>query len=205
MAFQTLDINELDPQIEPLYFCDANVWIAALKFYGIGDPAKEEKPYIDFVEAVVNLNELKDPEALKRIKNKPKFVITSMLLSEIINAFMRKVAMKTYFADKFTKGLDFKSAYRDNPVSDYNKQLNNLVTDIIAFKDYTILMDDNFCSLSPFEFIAELDSKMDFNDRYYFEFLKSKNIPFVTHDKDCHFDGVKVITSQVKLLHKRKY
>lgn len=127
MAHLIYDITKVTPEDYPIYFFDANVWISGLLYYGSLSAQPHEKPYQDFVEAVVNLNSISEPKALKRIKNQPKIIIINLLLSEIINAYMRKVAMKAFFGGGKTYiSMNFKSDYRDNPHSDYKKQLSEL-------------------------------------------------------------------------------
>lgn len=202
MAYLISDIRSLPVEDFPLYYCDANVWIATLKLYGNGVADSYELPYQTFVEAIVNLNENNDPQQIKKIKNKPKIILSSLVLSEIINSFMRNVAMKAYFGgnDEYKKH-DYKKDYRDNPVSNYKKELTNLCTDISSFEDYTILEQDDFVNMKPYSWINQLSSlDADFNDLYYYKYLKSKGIPFVTNDKDFNFQDIPIITANPKLL-----
>lgn len=202
MAYQIYDITSFPVDEYPYYYCDANVWIAALKCYCSGSVDAYEEPYHIFIEAVVNLNEEQDSQVLKTIKHQPKIILTSLVLSEIVNSFMRNVAMKSYFMGSVqSRQPEFKKDYRDNPSSDYRRQLKNLCTDIIAFSDYTILQDDEFNKTDPYSWIGNLHTiDADFNDLYYFEFLKDKNIPFVTSDKDFKFQDVPIVTANRKLL-----
>jgi hypothetical protein len=136
------------------------------------------------------------------LTNQPKIVLTSLLLSEIINAYMRNVAMKSFFGgDDTYKTKDFKSEYRDNVKSDFQKQLKDLCSDIASFQDYKIIMDDDFKNIDPFSFLPTLSSTIaDFNDLYYFHFFKERNIPIVTHDKDFKFENVTILTSHQALI-----
>lgn len=202
MAYLISDINSFPVDEYPYYYCDANVWIAELKHYSILGADAHELPYQTFIEAVVNLNMNNDPRLAKKIKNKPKIILSSLVLSEIINAFMRNVAMRAYFGGNSEyKSFDYKRDYRDNPISDYKSQLTNLCTDISSFEDYTSLENDEFASLNPFGFISQLPSiDADFNDLYYYQYLKDKDIPFVTHDKDFKFPDIQIITANPTLL-----
>jgi hypothetical protein len=203
MAYLIYDIKTFSPEEYPYYFLDSNVWIAALKYYGVGNTNAYEIPYQGFFDAIVNLNEINDPKAEKHIKNKPKIVLTSLVLSEIINAFMRNVAMKAYF-DKLGfnhRNYVFKNDYRDNSNSDYKSQLSNLCSDIVALSDYTLLMNDSFDIIDPFSFLPNLvNIDQDFNDLYYYHFLRENKIPFVSHDKDCKFEDIVIITASKELL-----
>jgi len=202
MAYPIYQIQNFIPEDYPFYFCDANVWIAILKYYGIGSVRSYEEPYQDFFLAIINLNENKDPVAVKRIKNRPKIVLTSLLLSEVINAYMRNVAMKSFFGGgEAYKSHNFKTEYRDNIHSDYKKQIATFTSDLATFQDYVVLYNDDFTTISPFSFLPSLSTlNADFNDLYYFHFLKGKSIPLVTHDKDFLFQDITIITNQQALL-----
>lgn len=202
MAYLIHDINNVDPQSHKAYFFDANVWIAVLKSTARISHEYREQPFIDFFEAVINLNTVTDPKLLKKIKYQPKIIVTSLLISEIINAYMRRVAMKIYFknqgVDYLTKS--FKSDYRQNPSSDYESQLTNLITDFIAFKDYIELWDDELKNIDPFTILPGLNSDVDFNDYYYYYHFSKKDVPIVTIDGDFIFQDIDIITANPKLL-----
>lgn len=202
MAYQIYDITAFPVDDFPYYYCDANVWITTLKYYGIGGVETYEAPYQTFIDAIVNLNTTQDSEASKRIKNRPKIILSSLVLSEIINSFMRNVAMKAFFGGGDTyKNFDFKSQYRDDPNSDYKKQLKHLCTDISSFSDYTEIQNDDFIAIDPYKWITQLHLvDADFNDYFYYQYLKGKNIPFVTHDKDFKFQDIPIITANKRLL-----
>lgn len=202
MAFLFHKIDTLIPEDYPLIFCDANVWITTLKYFGSIGVGADEQPYQDFIEAVINLNNEKDPIISKKIKNRPKIVLTSILLSEIINAYMRNVAMKAFFGGGETyKSMNFKRDYRDNQHSDFKKKIADLCSDISAFQDYTTIMDDNFQALNPYVILSSLSTiDADFNDVYYYHFLLHHKMPFITHDKDCKFADIIIGTNQKSLL-----
>lgn len=204
MAYPIYPLKGYFPENHPLYFCDANVWIAILKSYGLGGVDKVESPYCDFFEAIINLNEINDPDAVKKIKNKPKIILTSLLLSEIINTYMRKVAMRAFFGGgESYKAYSFKDNYRDNPSSDYKKQIKTFVSDFKIFLGYTEIWDDNFKSLSAENLLSLMTSlPIDFNDLYFIQHLKDKNIPIVTHDKDFLSQDLFIITDNPSLLRK---
>lgn len=195
------DISGVAPYDHPLYFFDANAWIANLKNTRSKPLDEHEKPYINLFEGIVTINNETDEKILKKMKHpKPRFVFTSVLLSEIINAYMRSVAMKAYCAfHKFDYGkFDFKRDYR--PIEDYKNQLKKLVDDITAFADYCVFMDDDFVALKPFEMLKTMSNRYDFNDFYYYNFCKKNKLAIVTHDKDFKFSDITVISANPKLL-----
>lgn len=195
------NISGIAPYDFPLFFFDANVWIAILKNTKSITVKAYETPYITFLEGIISTHGITDEKALKRIKfPKPKIVLTSVLLSEIINTYTRNVAMKAYcyFYKIKMNDCDFKKDYR--PKDDYQIQLKKLVDDITAFSDYCVVMDDGFTALKPFEMMKEMSNKYDFNDYFYYHFCKKHDIPVVTHDKDFKFNDIQVFTNNKSLL-----
>ena len=189
-------IKGLDPHTYNFYFLDANVWIASLKNNKYNNADLKEKQYIDFFDAIIQLNVLSQSLPKKKI-NPPKIVMTSMLLSEIINTYLRKIAMKLFFNDN--KYHEFKKEYRDEIYSDYNKQLKHITTDILAFKDFLHFIDDDFSTIGFDNLLCSLDKKNDFNDLYYYKLLKNKNIAIVTEDKDFCYEDIPIITDSEHL------
>jgi hypothetical protein len=195
----SLLINKIigyDPANHPLYFLDANVWIAALKNNQYNNADHKEQKYIDFFDAIIQLNILSTSVPKKKIKA-PKIVMTSMLLSEIINAYLRNIAMPLFFNDN--KHHDFKKEYREEIYSDYDKQLKFITTDIQAFNEYLLLIDDNFVNMGANDLLSSLDRKNDFNDLYYYKLFKDKGIAIVTEDKDFCYDDIVIITNNESL------
>lgn len=199
MAYSISKVSDVDPQSNNFYFFDANIWIAAIKQnqYNIID--KRIQPYIDLFEAIVSLNNITDPKIIKRLKFQPKIIMTSMLLSEIINAYLRKIAMVSFFNNN-TNGYEFKRDYRENVHSDYEKQLKNMISDIQAFSFMLHFLDDDFNAIDAFTIFPYLNRKIDFNDFYYYKLMKLHNIPIVTDDKDFNFEDILIISSNQTLL-----
>ncbi len=199
MAYLIYDITKVYPDSYKYYFLDANVWIAYLKYTGKKPLDAHEQAYIDFFEAVITLHS-HPPSLQKKLKNIPKFIVTSLLLSEIINAYMRNVAMKVYYSSqsKDYKDYEFKKDYR--VTGDYTTQLKLLVNDFVAFKDYIELRDDNFIEIDPYSILPDIGNQTDFNDYYYFYSFVKEQIPIITNDSDFVFIDLPIITSQRKLL-----
>jgi len=202
MAYLIYDIAKVIPEDYPVYFFDSNVWISGLIYYGYGSSQPFEKPYQNFIEAIINLNSAAPPSVTKRRKNQPKIIISNLLISEIINAYMRKVAMKSFFGGGETyKSKDFKRDYRNNPHSDYKPNLSDLCYNFSCFKDYTILSDGYINTINPHDIVDDLPSKLaDFNDLCFYHYLKDKNIPFITHDRDFKFENLHIITANPELI-----
>jgi len=200
MAYLIKDVRGFDPATYSYYFFDANAWIAALKHSQNITLDGHEQPYVNFFEAIIHLHVYKGTPQAKKVKNFPKFIVTSLLLSEIVNAYMRNVAMKVFYASqgKDYRQFEYKRHYRPDP--DHQKQLKNLVSDFTAFKDYIELRDDRFNDIDPFTILPYLSSNTDFNDFYYYYFLHGQDIPIVTSDGDFIFQDVIILTANGRLL-----
>lgn len=205
MAYKIYNISECSPDEHSLYFLDANVWIAVLKHTGSQALVGKEQQYVDFFEAVVAYHSLQ-PSLQKKLKHVPKFVMTSLLLSEVINAYMRKVAMVAFFSARgeSAKNYDFKTYYR--PISDYATRLRSIITDIQAFADFIVFEDDQFLAVDPMDLLSELSAnpnQYDFNDLYFGRIARLQDWALVTNDGDSLFDEVPIITAKESLLRKR--
>lgn len=200
MAYNIIDITTILPDEYPYYFFDANVWIAALRS-STTSPDRSKQVYIDFFEAVVQMSGCNDKRAIKRMKNQPKIIVTSLLISEIVNTFMRKVAMQIYFGQDTPK-KDFKKDYRIAQYAHYNTYLQSLVSDFAAFKEYIKLYDDNLNGIGIFDILNSLNDNVDYNDSYFYYHLNDfpEKVSIVTDDSDFNFQDIPIITANSKLI-----
>jgi predicted nucleic acid-binding protein len=190
------DLSEIFPEDFPFYFIDTNIWIAYIK----RDTQKNKfEPYFDFIDGIVNINN-SDVSTRKRIKNIPKIILSSVLLSEIINAYLRRVAMRAFYNDKLD-GKDFKKDYRDFLHSDYPKQVSFITSEIMAFESVLHLQNDGFDSDFDISTLVNL-GKNDFNDFYYSAICSREKIPILTEDFDfTNFkDNISIFTKSAKIL-----
>jgi hypothetical protein len=193
-----IDIKSVEPSDYPFVFCDANIWIAALKV-GKLQSEKFEYPYVQFFSRIVEINALahSGDKKIFQCKHIPKIVFTSLLLSEIINTYMRNVAMPLNFPGINCKGVNFKSAYRDDPNSNYKKYFSILIDDLVSYyeSDCLALFDDKFTKSQPIELLKAMHHSMDFNDYFYFQHFKNEKIPILSADKDFKYLDCLVIRS----------
>lgn len=199
MAFQIFDLSGCSPDEHPLYFFDANVWLAVLKHTSSQSMKPHERAYVDFFEAIITLY-THPPQRQKKLKNLPKLVMTSMLLSEVINAYMRQIAFNAYRSTNTTV-TDFKRDYRST--TDYKQQLRTITSDIQEYREYIELIDDDFRATDPYGLLSLLQSGTalyDFNDLYYYRSLRGKAVAIVTHDGDFVFQDIPILTVNKNLL-----
>lgn len=189
-------INDLVINNYNYFFLDANVWIYQLR--GSSNLENWLEPYIKVFDSIINKNDtLADlPAKVKKDEVRPRIILTSMLLSEIINSYLRNVAMKRFCPNC----TDFKKEYREDKYSNYDSELKSIITDITSFSDYIYLLDDSFNNIDIFTKLELLDRSTDFNDLYYNCLLENKDIPIITNDADFNVEYNTIYTANNKLL-----
>jgi predicted nucleic acid-binding protein len=175
------------------YFLDANVWIYALQ----SDDWMEnwQHDYSEFFYDILD-SELDDP---------PKILMPSILFSEILNTYLRRIAMPEYMTqeeigphDAFT----FKKDYR--PTQHYRDNYDQLCDDIKSYKVSIHFMDDSLIISNNPEFLNPAIDPFDFNDYFFYllcrEFQKNNPIVVVTNDGDFQVEDIPIITKNRDLL-----
>jgi len=200
MAKKVIDISKIGPADFPLFFFDTNVWIAILKYFGSIQNNPREEAYLKLFESIV---EMYQTNSIYSKSHLPKIVLTSVLFSEIITTYLRKIAMPRYFNKEDCSGIDYKSAYRDNPLSDYKNQLQILKDDLKCFKEYTKLFSDEFDKIDPFGWFNQMPLRIDFNDFYFNKLFSNTKICIVTDDIDFYTSEMTVVTNNRKLLSRK--
>jgi len=200
--YQIKNIKNYQTNSQPYYFLDANVWIAVLSSSVTNKIKEREAPYIAFFEEIIEKS-AKPSAKLKKILKKqglytPKIAMTSMLMSEIFNTYMRNIAMPLCMGEDGAKQSNYKRDYRGT--KDHDEQLEELKENFLDYYDYMHFVDDDLNALNPKEICNSINSKSDFNDLYYCALMSSYGIPIVTHDRDFITEKVEIITSQRALL-----
>ncbi|NJN77726.1 MAG: PIN domain-containing protein [Saprospiraceae bacterium] len=194
MAYNIENIRtETHPQGEFLF--DANVW-----FYILNPPihlSREIEDYFNFLELIQNSTH----------KPKPKIVIPSLILSEVINRYLRSVGMKTFFEENPTKEPypderkdRYKDVYRSS--DQFKIDYGNICADIKSYNNITEFIDDKFGTFKQKHILTSPPAGLDFNDFYYWKLAKERGYTIVTHDRDFYVPDVKILTSNQKLLDK---
>lgn len=202
MSVNILDITRVSPKAYSYYFFDANCWITQLlytsgKLYEV--QRNQPQKYVNFFSGVITT-------ATRQSKNKPtigipRIIVTSLLISEIFNAYMH---LKFSVFQKANSGCKkFKNDYR--PTSDFSKHIKILSSDFEAFKDYVDIESDYIKEVDPYTLFQSVTPTNDFNDMYlYFQLMEIKKvknpIAIVTDDIDFVFEGIDIITANTKLL-----
>lgn len=181
----------------PYYFFDANAWLA----YLVGSDnlqGKRGEHYANLLEGIVYINGIIDSKTLKHYKFIPKIVVSSLLFSEIYNAYLHNIAYVEYLENSNFSRDDFKyKEYRKS--KDFLKKKALMQANIEASYTCLLFIDDNFKALNPLNLIGNLPITSDFNDFFYYTWLKyiqSENfkISIVTDDSDFTFEDIEILT-----------
>lgn len=160
------------------YFFDTNIW---LYIYGpIGWPDQKSDVY---------------SRALKEVRNSNGAIyINCMVISEFINAFSRiEFKQQTTYSrfKEFRNSLSFRPVAEDI-TSNVKKILRN-----------TLACDPDLKVIDLPEIMRFFEQgKYDFNDLVFAEICRSREMVFVTHDKDFSELGVEILTANEKLVSK---
>jgi len=178
-----MDVETYVPHDGDKYFFDANIW---LYFYcPVGNYNKNTiSKYDGFLK--------------KSINSKTVIYISSLVISEIVNRWLRldfeRVKRKDVSIRYFKR--DYRgSAYYHSTVKDIKAVFNNQLLKI------SMPLDDRATEISLSDVLSGLD-KIDFNDCYYHHLAKLDNLLIVTNDADfAKLDtGVSILTANQKLL-----
>jgi predicted nucleic acid-binding protein len=188
MSYNIKDLSSEKVRDSTKYFFDANVWIYLL--YPTVHTSKTDEAYISFFETVSKHN------------NNTKIVVTSFLLSEIINRYLRDIGMRK-FANAKGDTIDssyFKMKYRAN--AQYAIDYESVCDDNKAYHKSIEFVSDDFGSFKPKDILKSPNVNLDFNDTLAVKLAQKNGFVVVTHDKDFWVEGILVITKNRELLQK---
>lgn len=176
------------------YFVDANVWIYALR----GDDKLRgwQKEYVDYFYEIIESS------------LEPKILFPTMLFSEVLNTWLKKIAMEEY---KALNGIPesgrfyFKRDYR--PTAHYRENYERICEDVSSFKSSLLFIDDSCVVVGDPPIYIKPVFDFDFNDYFYYqicrEFQKSNPVTILTNDGDFQISDIPIVTSNKTLLYRR--
>jgi len=158
------------------FFFDTNIW---LYIYG---PISWQDPRSEIYSS-----------ALKKIRaSNGSIYINCMIISEFINAFSR---IEFRQQSQFSRYKDF----RNSP--GFRAVAQDIAYNVRKILKNTLACDSDFVAINLPEIIDIFEQgKYDFNDLVFAEVCRSKEMIFVTHDKDFSDMGVEVLTANGRLL-----
>jgi predicted nucleic acid-binding protein len=190
MAYQIRELTRNTSVSSQTYFIDANVWIYYLQ--SVSQLKHHEKIYTTFLDDIITSS--LDPQ--------PMVLMPTILLSEIINTYLRKIAMKEFISlNGITSYLDFKNDYR--PTSHFKTSYSQILDDILSYDDLFEPVNNGSLFQST-NFIKNNTSNLDFNDTAYYhyciEYSKNSKITIVTNDSDFAVEDIPILTVNRDLL-----
>jgi hypothetical protein len=198
-----IDIDTVKPTDYPVYFIDSNIWLAYFQnnrseIIPDKEIAKKIEPKRVYIDYLIWLNDFLEAN-LKGINendksinhHRPKILFSSLLSSEVVNAYLRNICLKLYRIDKNDMTIVFKD-YRKS--LRYKKDVGMLVDDIVALKDYCYTTNDDFKEMDFFNTISDFVKDNDFNDYFYIKTCIKHECPIITHDGDFKNQSVTVLT-----------
>jgi len=180
--------------VEPVkYFVDANVWIYSLQKFEDLEPWEDNyyQFFFDIIDSILT--------------PKPKVLLPAILLSEIINTYLRKFAIPEYrLLNSVPANIitDFKRDYR--PTQHYKDSYEKMMDDISGLHASIDFLDDRAIAHDSAILLNKSIGTFDYNDHLYYslcvEFNKSERLIMVTNDGDYQVNDFEIITSNRTLL-----
>lgn len=134
------------------YFLDANIWIYSLQRFE--DLANWQASYYNFFYDIVDSS----------LSPKPKIVLPSLLLSEIINTFLKQIALPEYrllYSIPSNVVTNFKKDYR--PTQHCKDSFERIMDDIVSIKSSIEFLNDSAIVNEAYLFDKNI-SDFDYND-----------------------------------------
>lgn len=181
MIKQILDVETYTPTQNDKLFFDANIWIYL--FYPVGNYKRDIiKKYDGFFKKILEVN--------------TSIFISSLILSEFVNTCVR-LEFNDLRRKNPEKYKDFKKDFRIT--EEYKKLMTDIKLIVGKILKISKRMDDEFVSIDLEKVFTDMN-KADFNDKYYQELLRDKNIKVVTNDYDFvkTSKNIVVITANLK-------
>lgn len=180
-----IDISTYVPLESDKFFFDANVWMYL--YCPIGN---YKKHIIDKYSKFLK----------KAIQSKSSIFISSLMLSEFFNAWIRL----EFNILKNTQSLEYVDFKKDFRRKDVYKKSADIAKTVIIEKIMKLAkrIDDKFENISLDDLFKEIEIS-DFNDSYYLSMANLENFKIVTNDSDFFSSkdkSVPILTANNKLL-----
>jgi predicted nucleic acid-binding protein len=174
------------------YFFDANLWLKILKPQLVLSP--KDKKYIDFFEK------------FKTSQNHPRIAVTTLVLAEVINRYLRDVTYPLFCKKQGQINPDksyYKEVYRSS--AQFTSDYISLCEDIKAYQNFYDLVADGLgTEIKQKDILTSPPQSLDFNDNYYYKMALKHGFTIITDDKDFFVENVEILTFNNQLIEKAK-
>lgn len=182
MSKQIIAINSYQPKPTEKFFFDANIWMF------IYCPLGDYKSYV--IAEYSNF--------LKKIKKeKSSLFVSSLVLSEFFNAYVRLEF--ELWKNKDCNNKEYREFKRTQSYKDIASEAGYTIKYLIL-KDAE-RVDDRFIEIDIEELFIQIENS-DFNDNYYLQLVLMDQMIFVTNDSNMPSQRIKssIITGNPNLL-----
>ena len=179
-----VDITKYTPLAKDKFFFDANIWLYL--FCPIGDYKKNViAKYDEFLKKI--------------IESKSSIFISSLILSEIFNRWLR-LEYNILKEKEPSKYHDYKRDYRGTEIYDKQVKYIKMVVEKHIMR-VSKRIDDKFSSISLDNLFENIEN-YDFNDNYFLIIANLEGFKIVTHDSDFVSQkiSVPILTANKKAL-----
>ena len=147
------------------------------------------------------------PRCFNPIIKNPKKSRSALVLSEVINRYLRDVSFKKFCKKNHVADPPPPSYYKEVYRSSQQFQADyvSLCEDIKAYQNYYELIPDGLASdVKQKDILTSPPVNLDFNDLYYYKLALKHGFVIVTDDKDFFVGDVEVLTNNNQLIEKAK-
>jgi predicted nucleic acid-binding protein len=179
-------------RVEPIkYFIDANVWIYSMQNFHTLE--RWQQGYANFFFEIIDSD----------LQPKPKIIVPSLLISEIINTYLKQIAFKDYKKENgITTNIDFKRDYR--PTQHYKDSLEKVCDDLLSYKASIEFVNDDILIKNPDIMLNIPSTNFDYNDYFYYRLCQHVNstqpLSMITNDGDFLVSDLNILTENRDLL-----
>lgn len=191
MAYKIRSIDNVS-KLKQWYFFDANLWLKILK--PPIDLSKKDEKYLAFFER------------FKIDPIKPKIVVTSFLLSEVINRYIHDVSYQKFLKDNKVVNPPksyYKQVYR--PTQAFKNDFASICDDIDTYSGFFHpISDDLGTNIKLSQILQSPPASLDVNDHFYYLLARLHGYPIVTDDGDFFVEDVEILTYNNQLIDRGK-
>jgi len=188
-----IKLKDNTPVKSCLYFLDAQIWVYATQSFNMSNENWQLR-YVNFFQSIID-NDL---------VTKPKILLNSLLLSEIINTYMKQIAFVDYCKslNKSTNEVSYKKEYRKDP--HYKTSFKYINDEIKSYRTIIEFVDDKHIVNQFPDFLKADILPFDLNDYYFYltckEYSKINELICITNDGDFLVNDINILTYNKELL-----
>ncbi len=194
MSYQISSIKDKTPSSGTKYLLDTNIWYYILE----GKSKNYQETYLEFFDAIKDFSG----------SLKPKIVLPTTVLSEIINRLLRDIRFREFKdnPDNVGKiaGIEERKIYKDVYRNDEQFRIDYgmICYDIKSYHNILEFVGDEFDTFRIKDILSNPPLGLDFNDFIITKIAKKNNFTIITDDADFLVENINILTANNKLIAK---